>query len=157
MKQILIGKTESIKNIAGTKFSLSLTKDVLPSLMLKSKELVTLKIPLNLEVVSGGEDWMLDFKLAMVLAENGVMLLAGELKTDHAKIVLFNLSETELSLEEGLPLVDVTLVQSVAFRQVNTSVVRSNGVIVLDSIPEERKQETQVRKARKGALRKKKD
>lgn len=154
MKQILIGKNNLINNVAGTSFHLLLSKDILPNLSLQPKEHTVLKIPLNLEVLSGGEDWSLIFKLSMVLAENGVILLSAEKAKDHVKAVLLNSSDTELYLEEGLPLLEATMVQLVSFRQIEVSGVRSNGVVVLDSKQEERKQDVQAKNARK---KKKKD
>lgn len=157
MKQILVKKTDSVKPIAGTSFPLLLTKEVLPNLTVPAKALIRLNIPLDFQVLSGGNDWTFNFKISSILAENGIVLLSAEKKENFAVALIMNLSDVELFLEEGLPIIEVSLVQSVSFRQIDQTespngviaVFSQDGVAVVNKKTEERKGEVQKRNARK--------
>lgn len=152
MKQILIKKTDLIKQKAGSKFSLLLTSKSLPNMILSPKDIIKMTIPLDLEVLSGGEDWNMFFSLSPVLAENGVVLLSSERKGKDVQVIVMNLTGTELYLEEGFPIVEVTLAQLVLFRQVEQSGATSfgtDGVVRIVANQEERKSEAQIKNAKK--------
>jgi hypothetical protein len=159
MKQILIKETNTIDKMAGTKFSLLISKNICPNLIFNAKNITKIEIPLDLKVLAGGEDWSLVFNITPILAENGIALLSAEKTKDKVNAVFMNLTDTDISLEEGLPIVEVTLAQLVSFRQIKemskvgngsaVAIFDADGIAKIQTVKEERRSEAQAKKTKK--------
>lgn len=147
MKQILIKKTNTISENAGTKIVLTVNSKIFPPMVLPAKKMTVIEIPLKVEVMSGGEDWNFVFKLNKMLGIEGVTFWAEKLK-DVVQVVLFNNSEYDLSLYENAPVLETILVPLISFRQIDNP-FREDGIIIIDSPKEERRGEVQLKKAKK--------
>jgi hypothetical protein len=147
MKQILIKRSNTITENAGTKIILKVNSKILPSMSLPAKKTTILEIPLEVKVMTGGEDWDFVFKLNKMLGIEGVTAWAEKVK-DVVQVVLFNNSEYDLSLYEGAPIVEAIMVPLVSFRQIDNT-FREDGVVVITSEKEERRGEAQIKKAKK--------
>lgn len=153
MKQILIKKTKTISQVAGTKIHLNVTEDIFPSMVLLPRKATVIEIPLEVKVMMGGDDWDFTFKLNKMLAMEGVTSWAEKVG-DKVQVVLINNSDFELQLYDGAPILEAIMVPLVSFRQVENS-FREDGVIVVESKQEERRGEAQVKKALKEKKKKK--
>lgn len=157
MKQILIEKTETISLEAGTRFYLPVTEKNLPGLLIGKNSMAKIDFPLDMKVLSGGEDYTLMMKLVSAVAMHGVVMLSADKLQNVVRAVFINLTDSDLSFEEGIPMIEASLIQAVAFRQIDSTVTSGDGtettfendVVVVKSKPEERRGEAQVRKARK--------
>jgi hypothetical protein len=156
MKQVLVEKTDTLEQKDFSTFIIRSKQIAGGEMVLQPQSSAKFNFPLKFKVVHGGNDFEMDFKIHIKIAAEGVLLGAAEKNEDDtATVVLTNVTEYVLSLEETTPVLVVTLNERVAFKQIQVAQSSPEGVIMVESVAEERKADKQIRDARKS--KKKKD
>jgi hypothetical protein len=119
MKQILIEKTDTIKDLYGTNITLLAQEDS----TFEAMNPTTLRLDLKIKPISGKGTFDINFKQADGLAQAGVALLGVSREADGTVVASFmKIGATAFVVTEGQPLLVGTLFEPVSYRQIEMEV-----------------------------------
>jgi hypothetical protein len=128
MRQILIAKNETISTTVGDE--VVLLSDLTRDSVLSTAFISFFDLPLKLDLLSGGKVKLI-FTLHRDLAFKEIYLLGAYLDNDVVRAAFKNLSDVDLYLAPGTPLLTATLIETVSYRQIDLD-VRGNMTIKKD-------------------------
>jgi hypothetical protein len=131
MRQVLVAKNDSIREVSGSRIEFYPAKEQLSDGYFGVDELHVTKVsfPFRAKIVSGGRLDM-DFTIPQKLAEAGVNLLGAYWDGEMVTAIYKAIGGTSISIEAGTPVLVGTLVEVVSMRQIEERV--AGGVVNVD-------------------------
>jgi hypothetical protein len=143
VRQVLIKLNSQVKALSSDKFEFCLDKSR-HNLDFEPGKVTPAKFPFEIKVLSGGKI-DLNFTLNAKLAEAGVMLLGAYRENNIVSATFMNLGDEILSIEDGYPVLEGQLMETVTYRQIeegnigDVQVVGSDGNALVVNKPQKTK------------------
>ena len=120
MRQILIAKNPQIKELSSHRVTLVAGKDSLK--LIRGTGLTLTRIPLTFDVLTGGHVTF-KFDLPLLLFKKGVLLAGAYWDGNEVEVAFMSSTGADVEITEGLPILVGTLIETVRFRQIDSTVL----------------------------------